>query len=150
MAILAHDIDLSSLMQQVVEMHEDGYRFLTITVDELDEDTIELIYHFDKDLRLRNLRLIAPKAEKIPSISPIYPAAFLAENEAEDLFKIHFDGLKIDYKSTLYYDGYDDEHALKMPYCRISTTSSLDGAPKANPSPTKENTSTKEHEKEGR
>lgn len=139
MAILAHDIDISSLMQQVVQMHEDGYRFLTITVDELDSNTLEIIYHFDKDLRLRNLRLIAPKDEKIPSISPIYAAAFLAENEAEDLFKVHFEGLKIDYKSTLYYDGYDDENALKLPYCRVSTTSSLDGAPKPNPSPTKEN-----------
>ena len=138
MAILAHDIDISSLMQQVVQMHEDGYRFLTITVDELDSDTLEIIYHFDKDLCLRNLRLITPKDEKIPSISPIYAAAFLAENEAEDLFKVHFEGLKIDYKSTLYYDGYDDENSLKLPYCRVSTISSLDGAPKVN-TPTKEN-----------
>jgi len=97
---------------------------------QFDPDTVEIIYHFDKDLCLRNLRIIVPKDTKIPSISPIYMAAFLAENEAEDLFKVHFEGLKIDYKSTLYYDGYDDKHTLKMPYCRCSIVSSIDGVSK--------------------
>jgi len=53
---------------------------------------------------------------EIPSISNIYMAAFLAENEIQDLFNVKFSGLVIDFKRTLYFDD-----ALQTaPLCRYS------------------------------
>jgi Ni,Fe-hydrogenase III component G len=39
------------------------------------------------------LPLTVPKDTLVPSISPVYFAAFLVENEIQDLFGIRFQGL---------------------------------------------------------
>ena len=75
---------------------------MTMSCAELDENTIDILYHLDKDLKLINLRLAVPRNAALPSISPVYFAAFLVENEMQDLFDIRFTGLVIDYGRTLY------------------------------------------------
>ncbi len=50
----------------------------------------------------------------MPSISPVYFAAFLIENEIEDQFGIKFDGLVLDFGGTLYLE----EEVMRTPFCK--------------------------------
>ena len=64
-------------------------------------EEFEVVYTFDKgDLKLDNVRLLIKKGEKIPSITGMFPSAFLIENETEDCFGIGFTGLGIDAGGT--------------------------------------------------
>jgi len=98
---------------------------------------VDILYHFDKGLELKHLRLAAAKTSPVPSISPVYFAALLVENEIQDHFGLRFEGLVVDYQGTLYLE----EEALKTPYCRYSIrTAEKNGLPLAvsvqEPSPT--------------
>ncbi|MFH1241382.1 MAG: NADH-quinone oxidoreductase subunit C [Pseudomonadota bacterium] len=111
-----------TLVSKTLDMKNSGYRLVTLSCVELDADTVDILYHFDKDLRLRHLRLTIPKTRKVPSISPVFFAAFLVENEIQDQFGIRFDGLALDYDRTLYL-----EDAIKgAPYCRIAVSEEED------------------------
>lgn len=90
--------DLRRLGQQC---KDDGWRLVTISAVDLGE-RVELIYHFDKDLALKHLRLTVGPQETAPSLSPVYLAAFLAENEIRDQFGLAFQGLAIDYQGYLF------------------------------------------------
>jgi ech hydrogenase subunit D len=46
----------------------------------------------------------------------VYFAAFLVENEIQDLFGIHFKGLVLDYERTLYLD----QEEKVTPFCKYS------------------------------
>ena len=104
------------LLGEVAKLKVAGYRFVTISCVETSAEVVELLYHFDKDFNLRHLRLGVPHGAQVPSISPLYFAAFLVENEIQDLFGLCFDGLVIDYGRTLYLDG--DLQAT--PFCKYS------------------------------
>jgi ech hydrogenase subunit D len=96
-----------------------GCRLVTLTCVEIDPDTVDILYHFDKDLALTHLRLTVAKTASVPSISAVYFAALLAENEIQDLFGLRFSGLVVDYQGTLYLE----EEAVRTPYCRLSLRS---------------------------
>ena len=74
-----------------------GFRFVAVTCSDVGE-THDLIYTFEKDQEIYNLRLNLPKGEEAPSISVVFFAAALAENEIKDLFGVNFRGLAIDYE----------------------------------------------------
>ena len=112
-----------TLGNKIAEMKKNGYRFVTMSCVDLDSDTVDILYHFDKNLELEHFRLTIPKSEAVPSISPIYFAAFLVENEIQDQFGIRFDGLAIDYNRTLYLE----EEVQRAPNCRI-TDSNVEGS----------------------
>ena len=95
-----------------------GYKFVTLSCVELDADTVDILYHFDSDYRLTHLRLTVSKDAELPSISHIYPSAFLAENEIQDLFNVTFTNLPIDYKHTLFLD----KEIKSGPLCRYTVT----------------------------
>jgi ech hydrogenase subunit D len=101
---------------EVAKLKVNGYRLVTLSCTELDESTVDVLYHFDKDLGLKHLRLTALKTATVPSISPVYFAALLVENEIQDFFGLRFEGLLVDYRGMLYLE----EEALKTPYCRFS------------------------------
>jgi ech hydrogenase subunit D len=84
---------------------------------------MELLYHFDKDLKDRHLRMKIAKGASVPSISPVYFAAFLIENEIEDQFGVKFDGLVLDFGGTLYLE----EEVMRTPFCKYGVTRT-DGA----------------------
>jgi ech hydrogenase subunit D len=106
----------AALVGEVAKLKVQGYRFVTLSCTELDESSIDILYHFDKDLELTHLRLTTAKADPVPSISPVYFAALLVENEIQDFFGLKFEGLAVDFQGTLYLE----EEALKTPYCRFS------------------------------
>jgi ech hydrogenase subunit D len=109
-------VSLDNIIEKVAKKKVEGYRFVTMSCAELDENTIDILYHLDKDLKLINFRLTVPRNTAIPSISPVYFAAFLVENEMQDLFDVRFTGLVIDYERTLYLE----EDVKITPFCKYS------------------------------
>jgi ech hydrogenase subunit D len=109
-------VSAEALVGEVAKLKVLGYRLVTLSCTELDAATLDVLYHFDKNLDLKHLRLTVPKSEKVPSISPVYFAALLVENEIQDFFGLRFEGLLVDYQGMLYLE----EEAIKTPYCRFS------------------------------
>ena len=109
----AYAVTRDTVGGEAAKLKVDGYRLVTMTGAALDGNTLEILYHFDKALRLKHLRLTAARDQAVPSISAVYLAAFLVENEIQDLFGIHFEGLAVDYHRTLYLDG----EAAAAPFC---------------------------------
>lgn len=116
--MLANELNVGadSLLGEAARLKRDGYRFVTMTALRINGNRTEILYHFDRELHFRHLRLTVTGDESVPSITPIYFGAFLAENEIRDLFGILFEGLVIDYRGTLF---------LKMssepaPFCRFN------------------------------
>ena len=93
----------------VAQLFAEGYRLVQIGCSTL-ESGYELNYSFDKDYRFKNLRITVAPGEEVPSISVIYPNAFLYENEIHDLFGVPIKNITIDYRGTLY------QTAIKTPF----------------------------------
>jgi len=98
------EVTQETVASEVLKLKNEGYRFVTMSCTELDADFVDILYHFDKDLTLANLRMKQPKDAKVPSISGILFAALLVENEMRDLFGLEFEGLVLDFNRTLYLD----------------------------------------------
>ena len=109
-------LSLEALVGEVAKIKVLGYRFVTLSVAERDADTFDIFYHFDKNLTLRHLKLSVSKGVPVPSITPVYSAAFLVENEIQDLFGIRFEGLVVDYERTLYLEP----ETNVTPFCRCT------------------------------
>jgi ech hydrogenase subunit D len=124
-------ISPESLVGEIAKAKYEGYRFVTMTCVELSADTVEVIYHFDRNFTLKNYRMMVPKNADIPSVSHVFMAAFLVENEIQDMFHLKFNGLIIDFNRTLYFD--DD--AQSAPLCRytVSQTKSPEPDQRQNP-----------------
>jgi ech hydrogenase subunit D len=93
-------ITIGTLLEEVKTLFQNGYRIVTATC--LDQgENFEIIYHFDKDLQLLNLRMVFPKEAEVPSITGTYLAAFLIENEMKELFGAKITGIAVDYGGKL-------------------------------------------------
>jgi hypothetical protein len=94
--------DIPNFLPLVHHYKADGYRFITITaVDDADNNNFDLYYHFDKELELKQIKVTIPRSGNIPSMSYIYPAAFLVENEIKELFGVNITDISIDYGGAL-------------------------------------------------
>ena len=116
---MRHDVacaSLETLVGEVAKIKVLGYRLVTLSCVERDEDTFDIFYHFDKNLTLKHFKLNVSRGVPVPSITPVYFAAFLVENEIQDLFGIAFEGLALDYERTLYLD----EEVRATPFCRFT------------------------------
>lgn len=122
-------VSLDDVVEKVAKKKVEGCRFVTMTCTELDENTVEILYHFDRDLRLINFRLAVVRDASVPSISPVYFAAFLVENEIQDLFDIRFTGLVLDYERTLYLE----EEVKSTPFCKYSISAASKDKPLSSP-----------------
>lgn len=98
-------VTVQNLRAEVERLKNQSMRLVTITCSEVDAETLDLLYHFDKELELTHLRLAAAKTSTVPSISGIYFAAFAAENEIQDLFGLCFTDLAVDFQRSLYLDN---------------------------------------------
>lgn len=94
-------IEKGLMLQEISLLKTLGYRFIAMSCEKEGSD-YELIYHFDKNYNIKNLKLTVNCEDPIPSISGIYAPAFLIENEYQDLYGFTFEGLTIDYKGNLY------------------------------------------------
>lgn len=107
------DLTVDTLVDEVLEKHHDGWRFVTMTCVDKGKE-FDLMYHFDKEYRLVTLRLQIPHGQPVPSVSDIYFAATVIENEVKDMFGIPFTGLAIDFGGRFFLT----ENAPKAPQCR--------------------------------
>jgi ech hydrogenase subunit D len=117
-------ISLEAVVGETAKIKVEGYRFVTMSCTSLDENKLDILYHFDKDLELKHFRLTITKDTPVPSISPVYLAAFLVENEIQDLFGVRFSGLALDYGRTFYL-----EPEVKVaPFCKYNITKAKPGS----------------------
>ncbi|HOT26743.1 MAG TPA: NADH-quinone oxidoreductase subunit C [Candidatus Ozemobacteraceae bacterium] len=107
------DLTVDTIDDAVAEKHRTGWRFVTMTcVDR--GDGLDLMYHFDKEYRLVTLRLRVGHGQAVPSVSNVYFAAAVVENEVKDMFGVPFTGLAIDFGGRFLLT----ENAPKAPQCR--------------------------------
>ncbi len=116
MSIVSENVAAGDLVAAVTRLKADGWRLVTLTSVELDETNMEILYHFDKNLEMKNLRLAATKDGKVPSISGVLFTAFLVENEIRDQFGVIFDGLVLDYQGKLLNETV--QTGATSPFCR--------------------------------
>jgi len=121
-------IGKNDLVGMVAHLFAEGYRLVQIGCSTL-QGGYELNYSFDKDYRFKNLRMTVAPDEEVPSISAIYPNAFLYENEIHDLFGLLVKDIAIDYGGSLY------RTAIKTPFSIGNVKFSEPPKPKAESSP---------------
>lgn len=97
------------LVGAVARFLAEGHRLVQIGCTTLPSG-YELNYSFDKANRFTNLRLSVAPGEEVPSVSVVYPNAFLYENEIHDLFGVEIRNIVLDYGGTLY------QTTLKVPF----------------------------------
>jgi ech hydrogenase subunit D len=66
------------------------------------KENIEITYSFDVSGELEHIRLHIPPDQTIKSVTGIYPAAFLYENEMKDLFGVKIDNISVDFNGSFY------------------------------------------------
>ncbi|GAB1410156.1 NADH-quinone oxidoreductase subunit C [Desulfovibrionales bacterium] len=117
MAFEAKTITKNQLVSEVQGLKNNGFRFVTMSCVDLG-DSLDLLYHFELNMQLTHLRLTTPKGENTPSISGVYFAALLIENETKDHFGANFDGLVLDFGGHLYLE----EEVQRFPFCKVSVS----------------------------
>lgn len=98
------------------ECFDDGWRLITMSAVQVGDDSFDIFYHYDKDLVMKHYRLSIPKETVVPSISSVYFAALLVENEIRDQFGICFSDIVLDFGGALYLE----EEVRAMPFCKVS------------------------------
>lgn len=106
-------------------MKAEGYRFVTMTCNSLGPDELDVLYHFDRNFELSHLRVVIARDGHLPSISGVFRAAFLVENEIQDLFGLRFAGLALDYHQTLYLEA----EVVRAPFCQYTVKEKGDAGP---------------------
>lgn len=98
MAQEIRNIEIGGAVEACRRMKAEGWRFVTMTATEVDEDSLDVIYSFDKAYTLESFRVTVPKGQKLPSVSAVFFAATFVENEIQDQFGLLFEGLAIDFE----------------------------------------------------
>lgn len=93
-------VSKEQLLEKVAQIAAQGGRFITTTCIDTGE-RFEVYYHFDRQMELTHLLVILDKEGVLPSITPVYFCAFVAENEMKDLFGVQIDGLMVDYQGRM-------------------------------------------------
>jgi ech hydrogenase subunit D len=90
----------TEMFNKLNDLKAQGARLLTITTLDHGKE-IEFVYNFERGIDVVNLRVKTPREEAMPSITSLYPSAFLYENELQDLFKIQVSGISVDFGGKL-------------------------------------------------
>ena len=94
-------IEPAQLLDKVQDLKADGYRLGQACCTKISEG-FEIIYSFDKDHVLTNYKLVIPEEEVIASITGVYWAAFIYENEMQDLFGVKFKHMALNYGGNFF------------------------------------------------
>ena len=109
-------LSLDEVVAVAKEHFDGGWRLITMTAVDTGEAGFDILYHYDKDLVMKHYRLSIPKGTVVPSISPVYFAALLVENEIRDQFGICFSDIVLDFGGALYLEA----EVRAMPFCKVS------------------------------
>ena len=98
-------IELDDLFETISGFKECDYRFVQICATTL-EDSCELLYTFiapdAANGCLTGLVVNGPDGMPVPSITELYPVAFVFENETHDLFGVDIYGINLDFQGEFY------------------------------------------------
>jgi len=95
-------LPLNELRATAHRMKDEGYRFIQ-THAVYNEPDVDLYYSFMKDGKITNWRIEGvTKEDPVPSITDIFLAAFVFENEARELFGVDMRDIAIDFQGALY------------------------------------------------
>lgn len=119
--LVAEPITLDQVRPVAQANLDAGYRFVTLTVVNLGDGRLDIIYHYDKNLTMRHYRLTVPVGQNVPSISGIYFCAMLIENESRDHYGIIWDDIVVDFQGSLYLEQETPPPLLRGPSCTLST-----------------------------
>lgn len=95
-------LPLGELRATAHRMKDEGYRFIQ-THAVYNEPDVDLYYSFMKDGVTRNYRVAGvTKDQAVPSITDLFLAAFVFENEARELFGVDMRDIAIDFAGNMY------------------------------------------------
>ncbi len=89
-------IKANELISKVSDLKGEGYRIGQACCTKVSEG-FEILYSFDKNHELVNLKLTIAEEEEIMSITGVYWCAFIYENEMQDLFGVKFKHMALNY-----------------------------------------------------
>ena len=96
-------ISKDQIIPEVQKKLAEKARFAMMTCME-SPDKFEVIYTFEPAESvspLSQIRVLMPKTETLPSITAVYPAAVVVENEIVGDFKIEIDGMALDFNKLI-------------------------------------------------
>lgn len=98
---------LEDLLATCKEYKDKGYRLTQILPKLERDDTITLIYTFVMGGEIINFKVsgIIKGQTVVPSVTELFLACFVYENEAHDLFGVKVEGNVLDFKGTFYSFG---------------------------------------------
>lgn len=97
-------ISLDKLIDTCKERKNEGYRLAQLCPKLERDDLITLIYTFVKESEMINYKVSGIKkgVTEVPSVTELFIAAFVFENEAHDLFGVNVVGNLIDFQGKFY------------------------------------------------
>lgn len=97
-------IEIDELVDTAKEYKEQGYQLAQMMPILKEDDTIWLYYTFIKENEVINRRIegVIKGETEIPSLTPLFIAVFVNENEAHDLFGVNIVGNLIDFQGAFY------------------------------------------------
>lgn len=97
-------IPLDKLIDTCKERKNEGYRLAQLCPKLERDDSITLIYAFVKESEMINYKVSGIKkgVTEVPSVTELFIAAFVFENEAHDLFGVNVVGNLIDFQGKFY------------------------------------------------
>ena len=108
-------IALDELHHEAAVMKVDGWRFIQTHAVNTDNG-IDLYYSFMKDGHIKNLKVAGvTKENPVPSITDLFLAAFVFENEARELFGVDMRDIAIDFSGALYAPAIDEPMTIITP-----------------------------------
>ena len=95
-------LQLDQLHREAAILKTEGWRFIQTHAVNTD-DGIDLYYSFMKDGCIANYRIAGVKSNQpVPSITDLFLAAFVFENEARELFGVDMRDIAIDFAGAMY------------------------------------------------
>jgi ech hydrogenase subunit D len=96
----ASTIEAGTLLSEVDALRGADWRIVQVLCVAM-QDGAEITYSFGKGLELRSLRIIAPADSPVPSVTSLYPGAFLYENEIRDLYGVRIERIRSDWEGKV-------------------------------------------------
>ena len=91
------NIEPAELFNRVQDLKAQNCRLVQICCTTMKNGMFEILYSFDKEGELASLRLEVSPETEIDSITKIYWAAFIYENEMHDLFGLKVQHMELDF-----------------------------------------------------
>jgi len=101
-------MDAQGFMTEMDRYAREGWRLLLINTTSVlpgpdgAEGALDMSWSFEKGGKVEHVRRRVTVGEAVPSVSGLFGAAFLYENELHDLFGLELTGLTVDFKGQLY------------------------------------------------